>query len=124
MVAGGYSYPLKALQAYVIRGRLQLTVRKYRSPIFGAVAGRLHRSPDNCQKDRRGRVQSASLIEHYIGLFVVHSLIPSLPTPPNSAMLHSIYDLTTFCRKTTGDIPAKLVVCPLRSQASRFLNTF
>jgi hypothetical protein len=25
-------------------------------------------------------------------------------------MLHSIYDLTTFCRKTTGDVPAKLVV--------------
>ncbi|KAF8237175.1 galactose oxidase [Tricholoma matsutake] len=24
-------------------------------------------------------------------------------------MLHSIYDLTTFCRKTTGDVPAKLV---------------
>ncbi|KAJ6508565.1 hypothetical protein C8R45DRAFT_859667, partial [Mycena sanguinolenta] len=23
--------------------------------------------------------------------------------------LHSIYDLTTFCRKTTGDVPAKLV---------------
>lgn len=28
-------------------------------------------------------------------------------------MLHSIYDLTTFCRKTTGDVPAKLVVCSL-----------
>ena len=26
-------------------------------------------------------------------------------------MLHSIYDLTTFCRKTSGDVPAKLVVC-------------
>jgi hypothetical protein len=26
------------------------------------------------------------------------------------AELHSIYDLTTFCRKTTGDVPAKLVV--------------
>ncbi|KAJ6585150.1 hypothetical protein B0H19DRAFT_1108544 [Mycena capillaripes] len=25
------------------------------------------------------------------------------------AELHSIYDLTTFCRKTTGDVPAKLV---------------
>ncbi|KDR82671.1 hypothetical protein GALMADRAFT_220660 [Galerina marginata CBS 339.88] len=24
-------------------------------------------------------------------------------------MLHSIYDLTTFCRKTSGDVPAKLV---------------
>ncbi|PPQ66252.1 hypothetical protein CVT24_007270 [Panaeolus cyanescens] len=24
-------------------------------------------------------------------------------------MLHSIYDLTTYCRKTTGDVPAKLV---------------
>ncbi|EEB99015.1 hypothetical protein MPER_01374, partial [Moniliophthora perniciosa FA553] len=24
-------------------------------------------------------------------------------------MLHSIYDLTTSCRKTTGDVPAKLV---------------
>ncbi|KAF9561355.1 galactose oxidase [Agrocybe pediades] len=24
-------------------------------------------------------------------------------------MLHSIYDLTTFCRQTTGDVPAKLV---------------
>ncbi|KIL67898.1 hypothetical protein M378DRAFT_73224 [Amanita muscaria Koide BX008] len=24
-------------------------------------------------------------------------------------MLHSIYDLTTFCRKTTGDVPPKLV---------------
>ncbi|KAF8895546.1 hypothetical protein BD779DRAFT_1668802 [Infundibulicybe gibba] len=24
-------------------------------------------------------------------------------------MLHSIYDLTTFCRKTTGDVPSKLV---------------
>lgn len=28
-------------------------------------------------------------------------------------MLHSIYDLTTFCRKTTGDVPAKLVVCSI-----------
>ncbi|KAJ6621873.1 galactose oxidase [Mycena sp. CBHHK59/15] len=27
----------------------------------------------------------------------------------SSGMLHSIYDLTTFCRKTTGDVPAKLV---------------
>ena len=26
-------------------------------------------------------------------------------------MLHSIYDLTTYCRKTSGDVPAKLVVC-------------
>ena len=25
--------------------------------------------------------------------------------------MHSISDLTTFCRKTTGDVPAKLVVC-------------
>ncbi|KAJ7600840.1 hypothetical protein C8J56DRAFT_767331 [Mycena floridula] len=24
-------------------------------------------------------------------------------------MLHSIYDLTTACRKTTGDVPSKLV---------------
>ena len=24
-------------------------------------------------------------------------------------MLHSIYDLTTFCRKTSGDVPPKLV---------------
>ena len=33
-------------------------------------------------------------------------------------MLHSIYDLTTFCRKTSGDVPAKLVVC------SVILSTF
>lgn len=25
--------------------------------------------------------------------------------------MHSISDLTTFCRKTTGDVPPKLVVC-------------
>jgi hypothetical protein len=25
--------------------------------------------------------------------------------------MHSISDLMAFCRKTTGDIPAKLVVC-------------
>jgi len=27
-----------------------------------------------------------------------------------SPMLHSIYDLTTFCRKTTGDVPPNLIV--------------
>jgi hypothetical protein len=26
-------------------------------------------------------------------------------------MLHSIYDLTTFCKATTGDVPPKLIVC-------------
>jgi len=25
--------------------------------------------------------------------------------------MHSISDLTTYCRRTTGDVPAKLVVC-------------
>jgi hypothetical protein len=28
------------------------------------------------------------------------------------AAMHSISDLTTFCRKTTGDVPPKLVVSP------------
>jgi hypothetical protein len=36
-------------------------------------------------------------------------------------MLHSIYDLTTFCRETTGDVPQKLIVCfsvPLKAIAA------
>lgn len=43
-------------------------------------------------------------------------LVPSSSAAPprrlsvSRTMLHSIYDLTTFCRKTTGDVPAKLVV--------------
>jgi hypothetical protein len=34
-------------------------------PNFGAFGAPLIDTPDNCQKDRQGRVQSASLIEHY-----------------------------------------------------------
>jgi len=39
-------------------------------------------------------------------------------------MLHSIYDLTTFCRKTTGDVPAKLVVCSLISNICTRIHHF
>lgn len=38
-------------------------------------------------------------------------------------MLHSIYDLTTYCRKTAGDVPAKLVVCSHSIQLTPSLVT-
>jgi hypothetical protein len=37
--------------------------------------------------------------------------------------MHSISDLTTFCRKTTGDVPSKLVVCLLFPFRTQYLLT-
>ena len=54
-------------------------------------------------------------------------LLPHLPLPrpsslwwPAQATMYPISDLTTFCRKTLGDVPPKLVVCIHLCHTSRY----
>lgn len=54
---------------------------------------------------------------------------PFLPSPPlwwpAQATMYPISDLTTFCRKTLGDVPPKLVVCiPPLHHSPRTLSLF
>ena len=52
----------------------------------------------------------SSILRIKIDIRLGHWWLPSNLAP---AMLHSIYDLTTLCRRTLGDVPPKLVVCLL-----------
>ena len=57
---------------------------------------------------------SNSISYFYSPLLLLSAISPPLLLPPLRPLppspMHSISDLTTFCRKTSGDVPAKLVV--------------